>query len=222
MPLVDHILRSEYQRNYWKNRSSDFRKSRVGLKNSKKLFLSRVKSNPCTDCGRIFIVEVMTYDHSPGLKSYSIFQLANHPTASLDKLISEISKCDLVCVGCHRLRTESRLLPYVTSCPKHRPIRQSGCKKCTHYNSLATFRTKRLKLIRDLKDKPCVDCNLRFHPCQMDFDHIFEKTNNVSNLVGSQSSLRRVLDEIAKCEIVCCWCHVKRTVKRTVKRSYDD
>jgi len=218
MPLVDHTLRSEYNRNYRKTHSSDIRRSRVDLKNSKKLFLSRVKSNPCTDCGYTFIVEAMTFDHSPGSKKYPIFQLASHPTASLDKLISEILKCDLVCVGCHRLRTESRLLPYVTSCLKHRPIRQSGCKKCTHCSNLATLRTKRLKLIRDLKDKPCVDCDLKFHPCQMDFDHIFEKINNVSNLVGSQSSLQRVLDEIAKCEVVCCWCHVKRTVKR----SYDD
>lgn len=214
MPLVDKILRAEYQRNYWKRNYSNLRQLRVNLKNSKKSFLLNSKSNPCTDCGRIFIIEAMTYDHPPGSKSHSIFRLASHPTASLESMISEISKCDLVCIGCHRLRTESRLPPYVTSCPEHRPTRQFGCKKCTHYNSLATLRTKRLELVRNLKNKPCIDCGLRFHPCQMDFDHIHDKSDNVSNLVGSQASLQRISDEIKKCEVVCCWCHVTRTVKR--------
>jgi hypothetical protein len=28
------------------------------------------------------------------------------------------------------------------------------------------------------------------------------------------SSSFRILEEIRKCDVVCCWCHVKRTVER--------
>lgn len=200
----------------WRRDNSSYLKSkRLALRAEKQAYLSSVKSHPCSDCGGSWTKEAMTYDHRPTeVKSYDVYQLANHPTASLEKLKAEILKCDLICVGCHRDRSNSRLSDYTTSCKTHRPESVRECKKCLHYRSLARLRKKRLGIIRKIKDVPCLDCNLRFDPWKMDFDHIDGKLDGVSNLLGSQASLRRIMDEIVKCEIICCWCHVLRTLSR--------
>lgn len=207
----------------WRRENSSYLESkRRALRAEKQAYLAFVKSFPCADCGGSWTKEAMTYDHKPTeVKSYDIYRLANHPTASLEKLKTEIKKCDLVCVGCHRDRTNSRLSDYVTSCKLHRPESMRWCKKCLHYRSLARLRKKRLSMIRSVKDVPCLDCNLRFDPWKMDFDHLDGKLDGVSNLLGSQASLQRIMGEIVKCEIICCWCHVLRTVSRR-KPIYSD
>jgi hypothetical protein len=51
----------------------------------------------------------------------------------------------------------------------------------------------------------------------MDFDHVGEKTGEVSSFVNS-SSTRRVLVEVAQCEVVCSNCHRIRTYLRLQDR----
>jgi hypothetical protein len=189
---------------------------RKACRSEKRTFIRVLKKEPCTDCDLSFCHEAMTYDHRPGtVKKFDIYWLVNHPNAKLATLKEELSKCDLVCVGCHRDRSHSRLPEYVISCPKHRPIgRVKGCTPCTHYYSLAKLRTSRLALVRDHKSRPCADCKQSFDPWKMDLDHLSDKSDNVSNLVGSQASLSRILAELEKCEVVCCWCHVLRTISR--------
>jgi hypothetical protein len=200
----------------WRETNASYlRDLRFVCRSVKRRHIQMIKSSPCMDCGNSYIKEAMTFDHRQNeVKSYNIFRLVNHPTASLEKLKSELTKCDLVCVGCHRDRSNSRLLPYVTTCPVHRPKYVSGCKKCIHYTSLSRLRAKRLAMIREFKNKPCVDCLNKYDPWKMDFDHVIDKLDNVSNLVGCQASFNRIVSEIHKCEIVCCWCHVNRTVSR--------
>ncbi len=200
----------------WRTRNaSRLAESRRVCRLEKHEHLWALKKSPCFDCGGSYHVEAMTYDHRPDeTKEYNIYRLLNHPHMGLERLKSELRKCDLVCVGCHRDRTNRRLPAYVTTCPQHRPNRVSGCKRCIHYSSLARLRQKRLGLVRAHKSRPCLDCGKSFDPWKMDLDHVSGKVDNVSNLVGSQASLRRIIDEIAKCEVVCCWCHVLRTVAR--------
>jgi hypothetical protein len=66
-----------------------------------------------------------------------------------------------------------------------------------------------------LKDVPCVDCDGRFAPCVMDFDHRDERTKNytVSRMIG-RAGTAKILAEIAKCDIVCANCHRDRTYRR--------
>ena len=74
-------------------------------------------------------------------------------------------------------------------------------------------RRKNLTLMRSLKTGPCVDCHKRFHFAAMDFDHVRKaKTRQVSAMLTC--SLERVLEEIAKCELVCSNCHRIRSWKR--------
>lgn len=64
------------------------------------------------------------------------------------------------------------------------------------------------------KDKPCVDCGIKYPPYVMDFDHIgTDKQFNVSDALN-RKSVRLILAEIEKCELVCANCHRIRTYSR--------
>jgi hypothetical protein len=68
------------------------------------------------------------------------------------------------------------------------------------------------------KNKPCTDCRKLYPSCVMDFDHVRgEKVAKVSRLV-QMGSEKLLLDEIAKCEVVCANCHRMRTHNRSKQR----
>lgn len=79
----------------------------------------------------------------------------------------------------------------------------------------AVERTK--EIIDKAKDNPCTDCGMKFHPVCMDFDHIKEKTYNVSLMKGF--GVEALKKEISKCELVCSNCHRIRTHKRRLAQS---
>ena len=82
--------------------------------------LDALKDAPCVDCGGTFPPECMDFDHVRGPKLFNVGHYVNggqSPTgptpasahgASLDRLMAEIAKCDLVCANCHRIRTKRR------------------------------------------------------------------------------------------------------------------
>jgi hypothetical protein len=57
------------------------------------------------DCKGSFDPVCMDWDHVRGEK---LFNIANDYTRSLQTLLVEIAKCDLICSNCHRLRTKAR------------------------------------------------------------------------------------------------------------------
>lgn len=65
-----------------------------------------------------------------------------------------------------------------------------------------------------LKSAPCSDCGIAWPPCVMQFDHNpgSVKVGGVSRLVNGPWFL--VEAEIAKCQLVCSNCHLKRTFSR--------
>lgn len=57
------------------------------------------------------------------------------------------------------------------------------------------------------KNKPCADCGGKFPPCAMDYDHVRgEKKSDLSKMVNGTST-RLIMEEIAKCDVVCSNCH---------------
>jgi hypothetical protein len=68
-------------------------------------------------------------------------------------------------------------------------------------------------------DRPCADCGGRFPPAAMQWDHLpgTEKIADVANLMRRLCK-RRIVEEIAKCELVCANCHAVRTVNRRSSR----
>src|SRR5438874_1776076 len=72
-------------------------------------FLRQLRSVLCLDCGRAFPPYVMDFEHrDPSEKSTEVPRLLGRVTT--DRLLQEISKCDVVCANCHRLRTYSSRL----------------------------------------------------------------------------------------------------------------
>ena len=74
---------------------------------------------------------------------------------------------------------------------------------------------KRGRELDKLKDRPCLDCYERFPPECMDFDHVRgEKLFGIVEARGSAIAWQTVLNEIAKCDLVCANCHRMRTYIR--------
>ena len=67
-------------------------------------------------------------------------------------------------------------------------------------------------LVALFKDQPCSDCG-ETDPLVLEFDHIEAKRFSVSQGIRDRS-WQSVMDEIAKCEVVCANCHRRRTARR--------
>jgi hypothetical protein len=65
------------------------------------------KAVPCADCGQRYDCEQMDFDHVRGSKSFNIGNA--WWDTSVERLLAEIAKCDVVCAVCHRLRTVARV-----------------------------------------------------------------------------------------------------------------
>lgn len=60
----------------------------------------------CKDCGYRARYEALDFDHLPQFKKS--FQLSQVNAHSQERLLREISKCEVVCANCHRVRTADR------------------------------------------------------------------------------------------------------------------
>lgn len=85
--------------------------------------------------------------------------------------------------------------------------------------ALRRVRRKRRAFIDSLKDKPCADCGIRFHPFVMDLDHRdpAQKRLHVSAMYAGGFSLEAIQEEADKCDVVCANCHRMRTFLRREK-----
>lgn len=62
----------------------------------------------CADCGENYPYWIMQFDHVRGEKKFNIGSRKEKPT--LEAVIEEIAKCDIVCANCHFNRTHMRLI----------------------------------------------------------------------------------------------------------------
>ena len=113
---------------------------------------------------------------------------------------------------------------------RYKNKRQSHCRVCSNeagkknynenkerYYAVAKGRDVWLReQVNKIKDVPCMDCNNKFDPICMDFDHLpeFEKFMNISAMVKRRMAWSKIEKEIAKCEIVCSNCHRLRGKQR--------
>lgn len=109
---------------------------------------------------------------------------------------------------------------------------QGKCRQCSkaaskkHYEESPKYyqqkaRNRKLDIKAEVsilkQGKPCVDCGGVFHPVAMDFDHRDPKgkVGGIATLASRSWSLDRILDEVAKCDLVCANCHRVRTYLRS-------
>lgn len=63
------------------------------------------EATPCTDCANFFPAVCMDFDHLPGFKKKLGIAQMVQTGYSRELILEEITKCDLVCANCHRIRT---------------------------------------------------------------------------------------------------------------------
>src|SRR5690349_21757011 len=103
----------------------------------------------------------------------------------------------------------------------HRTLEAGRVATAKHYANNKEYyaernRKRRLQFqeaIRSAKDRPCTDCEKMYPYYVMQFDHLKDKSFNIAN-TSKISSLKKLLEEIAKCEVVCANCHAERTHQR--------
>ncbi len=153
--------------------------------------LAVAKSGPCADCGKRYHPCAMEFDHLPGTNK--IAKVSRIAATSPRSLAEEISKCDLLCVRCHRIRTKARTVRTVFN-RKHRQARED--------------------YILALKSKPCSDCSTCFPPEAMEFDHVRGVKVACISVMMRNASFERLIAEVEKTELVCAVCHALRTNSR--------
>jgi hypothetical protein len=89
---------------------------------------------------------------------------------------------------------------------RRRYIEQAGIRKKALVAERFEF------LVAYLREHPCVDC-AEADPIVLEFDHLRDKKFSISEGLQSRN-WQSVLDEIAKCEVVCANCHRRRTARR--------
>ena len=76
-------------------------------------------------------------------------------------------------------------------------------------------RNAQMDLIRTAKSRPCTDCGRTYPYYVMDFDHVRgAKAFAIGHANGGGYSTTRVIEEMAKCDVVCSNCHRIRTHQR--------
>lgn len=72
----------------------------------------------------------------------------------------------------------------------------------------------RMFIWKYLQDHPCLDCG-ESDPVVLDFDHVRGvKVCNISAMVTQKATLKRIAEEIEKCEVRCANCHRRATARR--------
>lgn len=179
-------------------------------------WLRELRDVPCFDCGRRFPPHVMDFDHRvPSLKKFAL-TCSRALLKSREELLLEIAKCDVVCANCHAIRTalayqngtlEFGFKPAPT--PNPNPTAQGRRERFLRHKAAQNALLDRIRTL------PCHDCGQTFPICVMEFDHrdASQKRAMLSVMAG-RVRIGTLLEEIAKCDIVCSNCHRERTFRR--------
>ncbi len=108
-----------------------------------------------------------------------------------------------VCRECNRARSRKY---YADNPVKHKKAVMDRNRKA---------KEKLRAIVIAAKNVPCLDCKRSYPSYVMDFDHVRgNKVADISLLVQKICTQKVLLEEIAKCEVVCANCHRERTFNR--------
>lgn len=83
----------------------------AGIERRTKIYMivAKIKlERGCMDCGYNLYSCALEFDHRPGeVKELTVGSSAG--SASLDRILAEIEKCDVVCGNCHQVRSQQRV-----------------------------------------------------------------------------------------------------------------
>lgn len=191
------------------------------------------KGSCCVVCGYKKNDAALEFHHvDPAKKEFLITKFKNR---SFDKhkdfIVSELNKCLLVCVNCHReihlamtvgAISNQTDIAHPRTCPKckvtkdisqfHKPqkngIKQCYCKTCNHQNTLD--RQKKFKQdCVNYKGGCCEVCGYRKTLNALEFHHLRDKDPNFSKwrFTSFEKNREFITSELDKCRLLCGNCH---------------
>jgi hypothetical protein len=139
-------------------------------------------------------------------------------------MVSSDAKC---CGRCGRRRSSDEfhraddgLQPWCKSCKREYAAAHYQAHKARRRAQNKRRHEEFLRWYVGLKSgRPCAACGNVFHPAAMQWDHLpgRPKTADVA-VLARRGNRKRVLDEIANCELVCANCHAVRSYVRHDRR----
>ena len=94
-----------YMWKWSKEHKESMNKSQKQIRECRKAQILRAKDKPCHDCGIKYNSWQMQFDHrDPKTKCFNV---GGAWTRSINSLVDEINKCDVVCANCHAQRTHN-------------------------------------------------------------------------------------------------------------------
>jgi predicted Zn-ribbon and HTH transcriptional regulator len=190
---------------YRRNRGREIFRVRVRQVGTVEM-LREMRAMPCADCGERFEPHQMDFDHrDPTSKSFTIMS-GRASLKSRDVLLAEVAKCDVVCANCHAVRSQRQ---------SARRWENGGFGTSPRIDEKRRHWRSQAQTLRGFRSVPCQDCGGVFSPYAMEFDHRDpgSKSQRVMAMIG-RAGMQRILDEVAKCDVVCANCHRMRTFRR--------
>ena len=111
--------------------------------------------------------------------------------------------------------------------PYKDPAKQKAAAKMHYERNKELFaarqkdrRSNARKFIQQYKieNSICTDCQISYPPHVLQFDHLRDKSFQISGLGVKEKNIEQIKKEIEKCEIVCANCHAHRTYMRSVNQ----
>ena len=169
-------------------RRDSFRRSLRKRRRNRKRDLVAARGGRCVDCGYSACVEALQFHHrDPATKDFRLGAF----DGTLQRLVAEAEKCDLVCANCHRRRHAQR-------------------------DSTATA-ARIVELRRQMKLRAiawfggiCGGCDGSYPPGAFDFHHLDPGAKEFGvSTDGTYRPWRRIVAELAKCVMLCANCHAE-------------
>lgn len=186
MPYKDKVQQKEAQRRHYVANKVRYAASSKRNRDKRDIWFQSLKSACiCSRCGT-HDARCLDFHHKdPTQKQDTICNLVKQGYSE-EKILTEIYKCEVLCANCHIKLHFSAKESY------HRT------RVAENLNWLRVYKT-------GLK---CRDCNVD-DPIVLAFHHRnkSDKRKNVGLMCHTGSSVTRLLEEIAKCDVLCANCH---------------
>lgn len=96
---------SKLSKDHHKRNKEKYREASLRYRAKYQKIITEKKEVPCHDCGQNYPSYVMDFDHRNGEEKEFNVSHARAGGKTIEQLLEEINKCDVVCANCHRIRT---------------------------------------------------------------------------------------------------------------------
>lgn len=107
--MCTDCLNLYFKQHYTTNAKYYVKKSTEARKDLEKWYRELKDNKPCADCKVVHRYFALDFDHRDSQTKEECVSNLIAIHSSKKKILTEISKCDLVCATCHRYRTQSRI-----------------------------------------------------------------------------------------------------------------